>query len=444
VKTRMTMTLLLALAVSPVTAAAFSDQSVAAPQPSPAAQWHADLAFLRSKLLAMHPNPFSKVSRAQFDREADQLDQSFSGLSREAAIVGIMRLVARLGDGHTAVLPGPQTRAGFHLLPLRFYFYGDDPYLDGADRAYAAGLGGRLTAINGIAAQEVIRRVREVTPGDNKWTVAGRLPAYLIVPEVLAGLGIIASVDAAVPISLEVGGKTVTVAVEPIKSPESRVAPGIATNYGPEWSDRSRKPAPLWLRSPSKAYWSDYDAKTGTLYVQYNSCVSDPADPMPEFSNRLEQSIGLRQARRVIVDLRLNQGGNSYWNRYLVRALLHSTVSSKEGRFFVLIGRQTFSAGSMMAIELEKYTEAVFVGEPSGGSVQGFGDHDLIVLPNSGLGVMISAKFFQNDGPNDNRSAIVPQAPVSLTVEDYGSGRDPVLEAALSYRVPPATVAKPK
>jgi C-terminal processing protease CtpA/Prc len=105
---------------------------------------------------------------------------------------------------------------------------------------------------------------------------------------------------------------------------------------------------------------------------------------------------------------------------------------------FVLVGRQTFSAGNMMAIELEKYTEATFVGEASGGSVQGFGNHEPVFLPNSGLGVMIATKFYQNDGPNDDRPAIAPTIAALLTARDYAEGRDPALAAALAYGATPS------
>src|SRR5256885_2000172 len=75
-------------------------------QVNAASPWQADLGLLRSKLVAMHPNPFRRVEKARFDAEADRLSQSFHGMSREQAIVGTMRLVAMLGDGHTSVLPG--------------------------------------------------------------------------------------------------------------------------------------------------------------------------------------------------------------------------------------------------------------------------------------------------------------------------------------------------
>src|SRR5204862_2670418 len=119
-----------------------------------------------------------------------------------------------------------------------------------------------------------------------------------------------------IPVTLEIGGKPVTIAVAPVKSPDRHSPPGIATSYTSDWVDRSAATQPMWLRSPAKPYWFHYDAKSGAFYLQYNSCASDPSDPMPKFAARLEQVLAKRKPRRVIVDLRLNPGGEGYWNRY--------------------------------------------------------------------------------------------------------------------------------
>jgi hypothetical protein len=426
-------------AIVGVSAAAFCIAATAAPldltSASPSMQavqaWHQDLEFIKSKVLAMHPNPFRRISRTQFDDEANQLDQRFPQLGREQAIVGIMKLIASLHDGHTSVLPGPQSRAGFHVLPLRFYLYGDDLVLDGADRTYAAALGGKLTAINGVSASEVIHRVREVTPGDNPSTVDGRLPSYVVVPEVLAGLGVISPNAASVTVNLQLNGKAVSIAVAPILPPQSFVPPSVTLHYTSAWVDRAPAALPTWLSHAAKPYWFTYLPTKRALYLQYNSAANDASDPMPKFAERLTDEIVRRQPERIIVDLRLNSGGEGYWNRVLIRALLRSAAAGQKGKFFVLIGRQTFSAGNTMVVELEKYAAVTFVGEPSGGSVQGFGNHEPVFLPNSGLGVMIATKFYQNDGPNDDRPAIVPEIAATVTPEDYAAGRDPVLNAAL-------------
>src|SRR5689334_17490400 len=153
----MRLILLLAAALAfpavPASPSAAASAATADEPPADAAAWRRDLAFLRERLQAMHPDPFGRAGRGNFDRAAAQFEASLPGLTRDQAMVGLMRLVAMLRDGHTTVPPFAQP--GFHILPLRFYLYGTDLYLSGADRAYAGGLGGRLVSIGGIGAAEL-------------------------------------------------------------------------------------------------------------------------------------------------------------------------------------------------------------------------------------------------------------------------------------------------
>ena len=114
--------------------------------PSPA-QWREDLAFLSAKIVELHPDPFHRLGRSEFDAAINDVQQQLPSLSREESLVRLMQLVAMLGDGHTSVLPGALQRLGEHILPMRFYWYDDGLYLQAADRRYRDVLGKKLRAI---------------------------------------------------------------------------------------------------------------------------------------------------------------------------------------------------------------------------------------------------------------------------------------------------------
>ncbi|MDX1645009.1 MAG: tetratricopeptide repeat protein, partial [Thermoanaerobaculia bacterium] len=84
-------------------------------------------------------------------------------------------------------------------------------------------------------------------------------------------------------------------------------------------------------------------------------------------------------------------------------------------------------------------TEACFVGEPSGSPPTHFGDSKKIRLEASDLTLRVSTRYWPN-GANDFRSATAAHVDVVPAAADYFAGRDPVLEAALTYE-PPATTA---
>ena len=134
--------------------------------------------------------------------------------------------------------------------------------------------------------------------------------------------------------------------------------------------------------------------------------------------------------KRVIVDLRLNGGGNNQTYGPLLSALSDASVNRK-GRLFVLIGRATFSAAANFAADVDRFTKATFVGEPTGGGVEIYGDTIGLLLPKSGINVNIATRYW-NFGKGRRPSARDhPDKKVLVTVADFLAGRDPVLTAAL-------------
>ena len=98
----------------------------------------------------------------------------------------------------------------------------------------------------------------------------------------------------------------------------------------------------------------------------------------------------------------------------------------------MLIGRATFSAAANFAADVDRRTKATFVGEPTGGGVEIYGDTVSVLLPKSGINVRIAARYWDfGKGSGDRRLAINPDRKVHVTVADFLAGRDPVLAAAL-------------
>ena len=92
---------------------------------------------------------------------------------------------------------------------------------------------------------------------------------------------------------------------------------------------------------------------------------------------------------------------------------------SHRSRGTTIIGRLTFSAGMNCAMDLEKNTEAIFVGEPTESSPNQYGDPTRIVLPQSGIGVSVSTRYWEDGGPSDHRPWLAPRVPAVLTSKDY-------------------------
>jgi hypothetical protein len=65
-------------------------------------------------------------------------------------------------------------------------------------------------------------------------------------------------------------------------------------------------------------------------------------------------------------------------------------------------------------------------------------------LPNSGVTIRVSTLYWQYGGPRDERLALNPHIPITLSSRDYGEGRDPVMDKvlALSSGPSPASAAQ--
>ena len=130
------------------------------------------------------------------------------------------------------------------------------------------------------------------------------------------------------------------------------------------------------------------------------------------------------------MDVRRNGGGNSYLYPELLRTAI--AFDARPGhRTYAIIDRKTYSAAMNFVIDMDRLTNAVFVGEATGGSVEQHGDASLLKLPYSGRNFAISSIVWNLSSPRDDRRWIAPDVPVALTAADYFANRDPALDAVL-------------
>ena len=185
---------------------------------------------------------------------------------------------------------------------------------------------------------------------------------------------------------------------------------------------QSRRNEPFWWTTIGDA-----------LYFQYNAVVTTTSDDetLASVVDQVRASLASGGVERVIVDLRHNNGGDNRTYGPLLQ-LLQDPGVDRAGRLLVIIGRQTFSAGTNFATELDQLTSAVFVGEPTGGRPNLYADVRPVELPSSGITVQVSSHFYVKSTPTDDRPWIPPDIPVELSSADYFAHRDAILDAALA------------
>jgi hypothetical protein len=371
-----------------------------------AINWNADLTQLATELPKTHPAPFRHVTREAFLADVEQLRARAPEMQPHEVMVEMARIVATIRDGHTRLSlpiddahglfhphvlnPLPKDLAlAFHVIPLRFVIRGTELFTTD---------GRRVTRVGTMTAADAIKAVEPVAPGDNEWQRKDFTAAYLAVLEVLHARRVIPSVDE-VPIAFADGSS------------------GVFKNVPPPAATASHAP------------WSfEYLEKDKAVLFDYDEVANGETESLAQFAERMFRFIDEHPVEKLIIDMRDNYGGNGSLNRSLLHGLIRAKKLQAPGTVFVLVGRHTFSAAMMFASDLEEHTNAIFLGEPTAGAPNSYGDSRKIVLPESGLTLRVSKLYWQKSDPRDPRDTITPHFlsddPLSIALDYFGAPAD--------------------
>lgn len=418
----------------------FSCQVEAQPKVLSVAQWQQDVEALAKQLPQLHRAPFHKISQQEFDSAVAVLHAQVPELNDQEIIVGLTRLVAMIGDGHTRLTlpqdlavaysrahtstPPPADSSLFlNHLPVKLALFDDGLFIKEATPELAHLVGAQVMQIGTASAEAALERVRPVVHYDNEMGFKLMAPTFLVVPEILAVLGITKDAEE-VPLRL----KTRAGAVEEIVLAPITLFKQV---YFLDAHQALGTAPPLSQLNRKDKHWMQVLEEEKTLYIQVNEINNKDEESIAEFVARVERIVEGLPVQKLVLDLRYNPGGNGYLNRSLVLALSRSERINQFGRLYTLIGKETFSAAQMLANDLEYYTNTLFVGEPTGSSPSAYGDSRKMQLPNSKLTIRASTVYWRDWNVDEKRPWTAPDIPVGYTSADYLAGRDPVLEAVL-------------
>jgi hypothetical protein len=387
-------------------------------RPSRTEAWRSDLDFLVAEMKRLH-FVYSKAELpAALQSEIRSLRTDIPDLTDQQVFARMEQLMAGLGDGHSVLYPvsddGPLWR-----LPLSTYFFADGLYVIGAPAEYEAHIGDRIEAIGGVEIPTLLDRLADYVPRDNSMGVLWTGPLMLSFPALLNAMGAAPNPDAVSVTLVNTAGVRETIVLKP-------AAPG-GSMHVPKLGPAPGADIPRWLSRVPENYWFEEIADLSTTYVQFNQVIDMESESMRDFALRLRRHITETKPKNLVVDLRHNNGGNSDRLIPFIRTMVHFETTTPGGRLWVLVGRNTFSAAQVLANNLDRLTNALFVGEPTGSRPNFVGEDTGLRLPWSGYYGSISSRFHQTWN-QDDRIWIAPDYPVALTAVDYFAGRDPVMD----------------
>jgi hypothetical protein len=376
-------------------------------------RWREDVRFLARELPARHKNAFAYVDQATFARAAAALDSAIPRLTDAQIQLRISGLAGLLRDGHTnAPLPTYALR-----LPLAVLWLDSGAFIVDADDDHRALIGSRITRAEGHAIRDVADSIRRYFSYENERWFQYRAGGLLLRPMGLRDAGI--------------GTDTTSTTLEVTRDGVSSTVT-IAAVPGQGFSLPVRGDLPLYRQRAGEKYWWTWLPEERIIFVKYTKCI-DPAD-FKQLSDSVARAIDDRHPLRVVVDLRDNSGGNSEVVQPLIAALRSRDAINRPDALYVIMGRVTFSSGLLAAYDFRRRTHATLIGEPTGERPNSYGEVKNFRLPNSGLTINYSTKYFRLVGGEPE--AFFPDVLVPPTAEAYIAGRDPVMEWIASH--PPA------
>ena len=367
----------------------------------------------------LHPELDHGVSTDELNQAAAELAAGARTLTDDQLLDGVMRIVAMVSregcDAHTGAYVWGDDSFAVDSLPLRLWLFDDGIYVVDALDPFRSLIGSRVVSIAGVPTADVITAVEPLIPRDNEWTVRNLTARYLLIPQVLSGVGIPAGASVAVS-TLDPSGKAAANEITAIPMSDYNEWAGPYGLHLPADSTvlyLSRMDEPLWWRGLGG----------GTLYVQYNqtSFVSHLLDD-------LHDAITAAGVVRVVLDLRHNTGGEVRAVDDLVDLFEQPDVGAIDGPY-VITGRNTFSAAGLLVARLQADAGATIVGEPMGACPTAWGNARQFELPFSGMDVSVATQLEVGASEDDKRDTIEPDIAVPLTPSDWAAHRDPALEA---------------
>ncbi|MGL4606243.1 MAG: hypothetical protein ACRCU3_02150 [Eubacteriaceae bacterium] len=367
-------------------------------------QWMEDIKQLKETLPKVHVDFFRNHKAPLFFEKIKALEDNLENLETREVVVWLAEAVATIGDAHT-VVQIPQS----YRFPFEVYPFEEGVFITKTTKALEGICYGEILKIEGLEILEVIQGLKEVISHENDVFVWSVLPNFLTCGDFLYGAGLIDGLDNIRFTIKNIRGEMEEVVVDTLRYQE----------YHPI---KPKIPQPLFMENPNAYYWSY--GEDDWLYVSYRHCKDMEHYKVSDFCGDLIETLTTQKGhKKLILDFRNNIGGNSQ----LFLPFLKWVSEDYSGKLYVIVGRDTFSSGLLNVYYLKLKNKGVFVGEPTGGKPNCFGEVKVFSLTHSGLSIRYSTQYYQVI-EDDHLKSFYPEIIFKRTFKDYLKGRDCCLE----------------
>lgn len=398
---------------------------------------------------------YTPTARAQAEQLFRNADANAGSLSPAAFSLSILHMVALADNGHSQVYKGSLSSAN-NRLPCRLYHFADGYYIIRTRPACAGLLGAKLIAIDGRPVDEMADSMFKYSGGPRNHYDQYVSVFFLESPAILHAAGLATQPDQLnLQVQLRDGSlQDVTIRADPPDPDapdvysDAYLSPQRIDGEVADWSPLLARDAalPQFLRDYANPFQATYWPGKSVYYVQFRSNQSEPGHPIGPFVSHIEHEIIAARPRSIVLDLRLDQGGDFVTTAGLMKHL--ATLTDSIQHVYVLISAWTFSAGdvSLALVKDHGGSKVTVIGEPVGDRLRIWAEGSYITLPHSKLDIGFATGYEDYSKPcwrtrycfwttlffPTHVASFDPDFWVPYTFNDYENLRDPLLAKAMS------------
>lgn len=376
-------------------------------------RWTKDIEFLKDELPKKHKNLFFYKTKEEFNEDMNSLLNNISNYADEEIKGELTKIIVSINDSHTSI-----RFDNTKLYPVSFFEFEDGVYLIDGELKYKDYWGNKLIAINGYTVEEAREIIKPYIAKDNEATFRNEFSRALKNFDILTFSGLIDSEE----ITYTFTNSEITVkplSYEDINSTQF-ISQSNLINY-----------FPISNHNAYDLYWFNYMQEENIVYVKYNLCRNMKEYSFKDFTKDVFEVVDKNNPDKLIIDLRDNGGGNSMIFNSFLEAIKERNDINKEGKIYVIIGRETFSSAILNSMELRNETNSILVGEATSGQPNHFGEVKEIHLSNTNINVYYSSNYFKTT--NEEVDSIYPDEEVILKSSSFFEGKDDFLESIINF-----------
>lgn len=377
-------------------------------------RWQKDLNYLKEAIKNKDSYAYDKVGEDEFNNKIDELKEEAANLNDDEIVTRIYEITASIGDAHTKAYKH-FTKAS----PVQFYYFKDGFYLINTIDEYKDSLYCKLKKINNMDIEEVVKKLEPLIAHENEANIKKTMPNLLMRPEILHGVNIIDNIDDVNFTFENLQGNEFDMQIKTIDSEKDDNVEFVNSDYDETY--------PLYMQQSNLNYWYKYLDDKKTLYFKYNESSFDKESG--SIDNITEEMIKLIDDGKVdkfIIDMRNNSGGITDLFDKLIERIKESNLNKKD-KFYVIVGRETFSSAILDVCNIREQTNATIIGEPTSMRPNHYAEVTSFELPNSKISISCSTSHVNKY--KDDGDSVIPDKIIQVSIEDYINKKDPVLES---------------